>query len=275
MLKAAITIVMVLLLHTKATFAVLAHQPKVVSNNPVYINAPEISKAYYDNATSFPKYYIINSPKDFELYLNLLVPSQTNPLGRFSAQVFQPSLQGNVHVATLSAQGSQWFLWSDSSTNDSYYRGPELRQKLPAGFYEIEVTGNQNAGKYVLAVGEKEEFTIKKLVETAFMLPDLKKNFFGDKPWNYLGNIFGLSNLFFILLTSLSTSLMAKFLFKKFSRKKRAKLRPKEIFVEKSQVLIGLGVFLLSIGIYAWLPWVIFAAGVCFFEAIPQISVLK
>jgi hypothetical protein len=73
MLKAAITIVMVLLLHTKATFAVLAHQPKVVSNNPVYINAPEISKAYYDNATSFPKYYIINSPKDFE---------QPRPYGR-------------------------------------------------------------------------------------------------------------------------------------------------------------------------------------------------
>lgn len=56
--------------------SVLAHQPRLVSSDEIEVLDPEISKAYYGELTGEPHTFIINSDKEFSIYLNLLIPGK-------------------------------------------------------------------------------------------------------------------------------------------------------------------------------------------------------
>ena len=51
-----------------------AHQPELVylQSGEVQIINPEVSRALYDELKGGPRYYLIDSAKDFDLYINLL-----------------------------------------------------------------------------------------------------------------------------------------------------------------------------------------------------------
>ena len=57
-----------------------AHQPRFVTNqstseiNPIIIENPEVSKAFYGQIKKSNEYYVIDSTKDFVLYISLEVP---------------------------------------------------------------------------------------------------------------------------------------------------------------------------------------------------------
>jgi hypothetical protein len=50
------------------------------------------------------------------------------------------------------------------------------------GIYTIRVNNPDNQGKYSLAIGKRESFPIKEILNTYKVLPELKMVFFG-KPW--------------------------------------------------------------------------------------------
>lgn len=161
---------------------VFAHQPRIVKDKVIIVD-PEISRAFYDELKGVPKKYTIKSEKEFLLYLNLLVPKNTNPDGRYSLRVFDDS--GNKVGELLSAD-SDWEEFYEEYGRDYYLRGPELEKNMPAGTYIVEVYNKENLGKYSLAVGKIESFSFSEIINALWVVPQLKANFFDSSPWGFL-----------------------------------------------------------------------------------------
>jgi len=178
--------------------AALAHQPVVVGQEPITIADPDISRAFYDELAGQPRSYFINADKGFALYLNLLVPLQTNSEGRYSARIYRLTGEKKALLADLKADSAVWQEYYEPFGGDHYLKGPEYKQSVPAGRYEIEVYSADNEGKYVLAVGEKEHFGLKEIVNVYKVLPGLKVNFFGGEFYSFLVTPFGLALLFVV-----------------------------------------------------------------------------
>jgi hypothetical protein len=72
---------------------VFGHQPRIGFDkgtliNPIEIEKPEVSKAYYSELTGEPEYYQINSNTDFLLYLNILAPDIQGARTDFLVETF-------------------------------------------------------------------------------------------------------------------------------------------------------------------------------------------
>jgi len=162
------------------TPSALAHQPRIVKpeQSLILIENPELSQAFYDELVGSSKVYFINSPIDFDLYANLLVPKSSNPDGRYSALIYKINPDEKELIATLNATSSDWLEFYEEFASDTYLKGPEFKSQVPAGDYEIIVSNQQNQGKYVLAVGEVEKFGPKSILDAFYILPILKVKFF-------------------------------------------------------------------------------------------------
>jgi len=183
-----------------------AHQPRldtetyVSIENPIIVDTPEISQAFYGNLKGKSVYYQINSDKQFQLYLNLLVPTSPGQGGEFiSAEVTDES--GKV-VMFLNGTNSTWTPYFEEFGGDYYLKGPEATLEVPAGTYNIKIFNSQNQGKYSLAVGKTESFPINEAITTIFTLPLLKEQFFA-KPittlfLEFMGIILALGSLIVI-----------------------------------------------------------------------------
>jgi monofunctional biosynthetic peptidoglycan transglycosylase len=161
-----------------------AHKPVIVKNQsakgkPVQVKEPEISHAYYGELVGEPHYYTIVYPKEFILYVNILVPDfspKTEPISRHDM-----SFQISADVKTLfTAEGSEskWRRFYERYGRDHYYMGPEFEQRVLAGTYHIKVLNRNNKGKYALAIGKKESFTPWGLVGAMIKARSLDKWFF-------------------------------------------------------------------------------------------------
>jgi len=173
-----------------------SHQPVIVEKEPIEIYNPEISRAFYDTLPGKPRLYLINSDKDFELYVNLLVPKNTNPHGRYSARVYKLIGQILELIKEIDGNAVGWKEFFEPFGRDTYLKGPEFREKVAAGSYEIEVFSRDHVGKYVLAVGEKESFGPKEIAQVYWVIPKLKLNFFHSSLWSFLITPFGLFLIF-------------------------------------------------------------------------------
>lgn len=163
--------------------AVGAHQPRVdvgtntTVTNPIIVQNPEISQAFYGNLKGSPDYYQITSDKPFQLYLNLLVPASPGIGGSFpSAQVTDSS--GNV-ILTMDGTKSTWTPYFEEFGGDYYLKGPEAAKNVSAGTYIIKIYNANNQGKYSLAVGKIEAFPADESLKAIINLPILKEQFFG------------------------------------------------------------------------------------------------
>jgi hypothetical protein len=175
-----------------SSLCALAHQPVIVGKDIITIEKPDISRAFYHELTGQPRVYLVAADKTFDLYINLLVPKNTNAAGRYTARVYH--LMGNkkILLTQLNADSVVWKEFYEPFGVDSYLKGPEFKQSVPAGKYEIEVFSRDNLGKYVLAVGEKEFFGPKEIVSVYTEVPKLKGGFFGVNPLTFLTTPFGL-----------------------------------------------------------------------------------
>jgi len=176
---------------------VFAHQPRIIYNqsgNIQVVNA-ELSQAFYDELKGAPRDYFIESNKEFNLYLNLLVPSQANITGRYSADVF--NAQGDK-IYSLDGDSIEWKSFFEEFGRDYYLKGPELDVNVPAGKYKIEVYSKEvapqkaNEGKYVLAVGEVESFDIMSTLNVYWQIPLLKVQFFKSSIMQFFLTPFGI-----------------------------------------------------------------------------------
>jgi len=177
-----------------------AHQPQIVGKDSIVIKDPEISRAFYDSLIGKPRTYQIESTKEFELYVNILVPRSSNPEGRYSAEVYLIEGSRRKPVGTLKQDSVKWKEFYEPYAGDYYIMGPELKRRVPAGHYEIVVFSGQNRGKYVLAVGEKEEWDLKATVKALVVLPKLKIDFFKTSVLTLLPTLMGLLYLLVLLI---------------------------------------------------------------------------
>jgi hypothetical protein len=198
-------------------FMVLAHQPRIVEGDFVEVKNPEISQAFYDELSGTPKVYKIESDQEFNLYLNLLVPQNTNPNGRYSAEVYKIENSERILIANLNGNAVEWSVFYEPFAGDNYLKGPEFLSVEPAGKYEVDVLGSNNIGKYVLAVGNIESFSAGEILRTMSVLPRLKIYFFGVSSLTLILTPFGGAGLILILILIFGGYLA----YRKFFRRKR------------------------------------------------------
>jgi hypothetical protein len=154
---------------------VYAHQPYMVTDTGVTrVDRPEVSKAFYAELSGEPAVYEIVSPDSFVLYVNILVPDEVGMPIDLSVTV----TRGPDTLAVLDGPAHRWTRFHEPFGGDSYLMGPERRLRIGPGTYFATVTRPGNTGRYVLAVGEREEFSLGDMVRTIGLMPRLKRDFF-------------------------------------------------------------------------------------------------
>jgi peptidase E len=179
---------------------VSAHQPRVIylQSGPVQIKNPEISQAFYDELKGKPRDYFIDSAKDFELYINILVPDPANKDGRYSVDIFD--ITSSSHTAgqkiySIDGLSFDWQEFYEPFGRDYYLKGPEFSKQVRAGKYKIEVYSKDNQGKYVLSVGQKESFDVQSILNIYWQLPLLKVTFFKTSVLQFFLTPFGIAGI--------------------------------------------------------------------------------
>jgi len=172
-----------------------AHQPRLVPGGALTIKVenPETSQAFYSELVGQIQVYEINSDKDFLLYVNLLVPKTPQAKTDFWAVILKDEPGQAQWLGELDGTKFNWQEFYEKFTGDNYLKGPEFEKEVAAGKYFVRVLSfNSNQGKYVLAVGKEEKFTLKEILNTIKLLPTLKKDFFGKSPLTAYFNLTGL-----------------------------------------------------------------------------------
>jgi hypothetical protein len=168
-----------------------AHQPRIAEGVEMQVvENPEVSKAYYGELKGGPEFYQITSDKEFKLYLNLLVPDIANIKKDVSAEVYNADYNESPLIA-LDGLNFNWSQYYEKYAGDNYFKGPEYSAQMKPGTYTVKVYSPDNLGKYVLAVGEKEDFNLKEVWNTIMLLPRIKAEFFGKPPIMALYNVLG------------------------------------------------------------------------------------
>ncbi|NIO44134.1 MAG: hypothetical protein GTN36_01070 [Candidatus Aenigmarchaeota archaeon] len=180
-----------------------AHQPRIVSEQITLIRNPEVSQAFYGILKGKPDYYHIDSEKQFNLYVGILVPDIENIDKDVSVKVVLEHEHEEEHEETeyiLNGTDHEWTYYYEEFGGDSYYQGPELKTTAEKGTYIIEVFSQDNDGKYVLVVGEKEEFPLDEFINTIITLPRLKEEFFEKPAYTAFFNLIGLFLLVIVVV---------------------------------------------------------------------------
>jgi hypothetical protein len=180
-----------------------SHQPILVMDvtsseaNPIIIENPEISRAFYSELTGTPEYYKIVSSEPFTLYIGLLVPD-VSPYNKsiFSADV----ISDEKILFSLSGSDAQWSPFFESFAGDYYLQGPEIKKSVPAGNYTLRIFNENNSGRYSLAVGERDAFGLSEILNAIVLVPQLKQKFFGKSPVDSYANFYGFATVLFIIL---------------------------------------------------------------------------
>ncbi len=201
-----------------------AHQPRITAKSLTKVENPEVSQAFYGELKGQPHYYRIESAKPFRLYVGILVPDIKGIKKNVSAQVSK----GRGHKAdspehedeeerpffVLDGLEHNWTRYYEEFAGDNYYFGPELKAKstegdrvprgirVDEGTYTIKVFNPANKGKYVLVVGDQEQFPLSEIMRTVITLPWLKSEFFGKSPFTAFLNLTGLFLLGFLIIVA-------------------------------------------------------------------------
>jgi len=177
-------------------YAVSAHQPRFVDEDFTHIKNPEVSQAFYGELDGFPEKFQIKSDNPFMLYVGILVPYLDNIDKDISVEI-----NSGKDKFSLNGLEHEWTEFYEEYAGDAYYEGPEMKQQVSEGIYDIVVFSPDNKGKYVLVVGQKEEFPFNEMIKTMRSLPRLKI-FFEKSPLTAFVNMVG----FFLFITYIMTA---------------------------------------------------------------------
>lgn len=172
-----------------------AYLPRIIYNQSgdEQVKNSEISQAFYDELGGNPRNYFINSDKDFNLYINLLVPSSSNPNGKYSAKIFLADNGIDQEVAFIDGQTDfAWKEFYEPFGRDYYFQGPEFEKSLSAGNYKVTVFNYENKGKYALVIGKADKFSLLEILNVYGTMPLLKLNFFKTSVLEFFLAPFGL-----------------------------------------------------------------------------------
>jgi hypothetical protein len=243
--------------------AASAHQPRLVTGSAVIVAEPEISKAYYGVLEGRPAVFSFQAPTEFDLYVGILVPDVAGAGTDMSVQVKK---DGQV-LAALDGVSSDWKKFHEEFAGDDYLQGPEFRVRGLAGSYEIAVYAPDDHGRYVLAVGEIERFTLAETLNALQVIPRLKTGFFG-KPTTagFVMSVFGAVSLALALAAGALLALISR-RFMRLSKKSDPPVhrnlgRPDRLY------RLSIAAVSLTVGLILWSPILQLVAGYVLFEAV-------
>jgi hypothetical protein len=200
---------------------VSAHQPRLVSGDVVMIRNPEVSQAFYGELKGKHDHYNIIEEEGFDLYVSVLVPDLPG-IGKDVSVAIEPIDEiDNNFIYFLNGTGFRWERYYEEFGGDWYYQGPEIKANVGPGGYDIHVMSTDNLGKYVLVVGQKEEFPFDEIVNTIFTLPSLKQDFFEKPAYTAYFNLIGLFIFGPVILVILILVATILFLKRKMKGKQR------------------------------------------------------
>jgi len=199
-----------------AATAVSAHEPHYVKDSRlIVIKNPDISQAFYGELKGWPAYYLINLKTAQDLFLQILVPDlpEASRDKEVTVEYAEELGQKAISFAQLDPTEVPWQAYYEEYAGDHYLAGPSLTKPGEPGYYIIKVSSPDNSGKYVLAVGEKEELLPAEMIKALITIPQLKKDFFQEplKGW-FSGKV----GKYFIV--GLLIVLVVGFLFHRFRR---------------------------------------------------------
>lgn len=170
----------------------LAHCPRLVQGPLTTVTDPEKSQAFYGELSGTSHRFIIQSNSAFRLFLQLMepdVPSSQKVFGltlcKKEGAACRELWKGNKEVS--------WTSFYEEFVGDHYWVGPTFSDTLnnieaamrgvmvPAGTYLVDVFSPSNSGKYILGVGDVEEWSMSEVVNAVVLLPSIKQFF--EKPW--------------------------------------------------------------------------------------------
>jgi hypothetical protein len=250
--------------------AAFAHQPRIVEGTVIDVPEPEISKAYYGTLSGAPHVFHIASDKPFNLYVNILVPDIVGQKTDVSATVL---LRGaTTSLALLGGAQGEWKKMFEEFGHDNYLQSGEYKTLARAGEYDVVVTSAQNDSKYSLAIGETESFDMREGWNALVLVPELKRNFFNESPIGFILSPMGAGYVIAMFLLAALFGFAYRFLIRFYARKSKAE-SPRTLIhnIDTRDRLLraffGLVLFFVAITTN-WSPWLLFAAGFCFFEAL-------
>lgn len=244
-----------------------AHQPRMPGEDKVIVESPEISKAYYAILKGNPHTYTISLDKELPLYVNILVPDISNQKTDFIVTIVQKG-KTNKNIARLDGTKFEWTKFFEPFGHDTYLSGPEYRATSPAGVYEITVTAKDNGSKYILAIGEAENFDFKESINAINLIPKIKSTIFDKFPIDFILSPIGIGYIIIVYILSFVFAFLFKFAMKKLASKKIQRLA-KNIGVKDRLIRAIFGFLFLFLAITtSWSPILIFVSGFLFFEAI-------
>lgn len=142
--------------------SVYAHQPNFPepSSPDDYINVvePLVSKAYYAELKDFPHTYRLKITEPTFFYTEILVPDFVTEKNRTGILVREED-RGVSEVARINPKDATWESFYEVFGGDTYLQGPKYETTLEPGNYIFEISTPNNLGKYVLVIGQEEEFS--------------------------------------------------------------------------------------------------------------------
>jgi hypothetical protein len=204
-----------LFIYAFSTNQALAHNPRLVwdtkntSVSPILIQNPEISQAFYGILKNNPEYYKIKIEKPSIVYFGLLVPDNNNASIGLSAKMIKLNSPDSDIKMYLNGNKTNWENYYEEFAGDFYLKGPEETKYLRTGEYLLEITSENNIGKYVITVGQQESFPLNEAMKTIMSLPKLKMEFFEEPVYMLASGILGktISALYLFLLLLVLMSL--------------------------------------------------------------------
>lgn len=245
--------------------AAFAHQPRLVAENAVVVVIdPEVSKAYYGTLPGEPAVYTITALEPFALYVGVLVPAIAGQKKDVSAVI----TKDGQPLATLDGAGFTWTKFTEPFGNDEYWEGPEYKTEATAGTYEIVVSSPNNDSKYSLAVGEIEAFNLEESLHAVTVIPELKRDFFNKSPIDFILSPLGAGLIVIMFGLAFVFGFLYRYILKKFAT---GTVRGVSHNIGKYDRLIRFAISL-ALLLWAitttWSLWLLFFAGLTFFEAI-------
>lgn len=189
-----------------------AHQPRLVmgdrnsASNPILIEEPEVSKAFYAQIEKSDQYYRIGSSKEFNLYLGLQLPDIPLQSKKITLELVDKS---GTQLIRLDGSNHDWTKFHENFGNADYLDGPSAQIFLPAGVYSIKISGQENT-KYVLVAGYKEEFPASEIFNSIFLVPKINNEFFVMNIFQSLWNVFGFMLLSIFGIIGFTSILLGK-----------------------------------------------------------------
>lgn len=250
-----------------ATTAASAHQPRLVSGpGPTVDREPEISRAFYGELAGQPANFQAVSARPFVLHVSLLVPAVPGAATDFAATIFDEA----GPLARLDGSQISWTRLHEPFANDEYLQGPEFRRQVPAGTYRIAVVSGDLRGRYVLVVGDREDFPPAEILHALAVIPHLKTAFFGKLPADFALSVFGAIYLALLLVAGAALAGLVRLL-ARLGRKRRLFHRQssggRNLGTPDRWVRLLLAVLLLAAGLMTWNAVLLLAAGYLAFEA--------